>query len=55
MKLEVVLPENSSTQGSVLIHQIKSLDFEDRQIELIEKSTELTVKKVAELAKAIVQ
>ncbi len=55
MKLEVVLPEETATKGSVLIHQMKSLDFDDRQIELIEKAPEPTVGKVTELAKAIIQ
>ena len=34
---------------------MKSLDFDDRQIELIEKAPESTVGKVTELAKAIIQ
>jgi mRNA interferase MazF/mRNA interferase ChpB len=55
MKLEVVLPEETATKGSVLIHQMKSLDFDDRQIELIEKAPEPMVGKVTELAKAIIQ
>jgi len=55
MKLEVVLPEETATKGAVLIHQMKSLDFGDRQIELIEKAPELTIRKVTELAKAIIQ
>ena len=54
MKLEVVLPEDTATKGSVLIHQLKSLDFNDRQIKLIEKAPETTVGKVTELAKAII-
>jgi mRNA interferase MazF/mRNA interferase ChpB len=32
MKLEVVLPNNLSTQGAVLIHQVKSLDFSERDM-----------------------
>jgi len=55
MKLEVILPEETSTKGSVLIHQIKSLDFENRQIKLIEKAPESTTNRVTELAKAIIQ
>jgi mRNA interferase MazF/mRNA interferase ChpB len=54
MKLEVVLPDDSSTKGSVLIHQMKSLDFEDRNIELIETASEATIKMVTDLAKVIV-
>ncbi|PCI67330.1 MAG: PemK family transcriptional regulator [Gammaproteobacteria bacterium] len=55
MKLEVVLPEETATEGSVLIHQMKSLDFENREIKLIEKAPETTTRKVTELAKAIIQ
>ena len=55
MKLEVILPEEISTKGAVLIHQLKSLDFENRQMILIEKSPQVTVEKVTELAKVIIQ
>ena len=55
MKLEVVLPEDVSTEGAVLIHQMKSLDFENRQVELIEKAPEAVVEKVTELATVIIQ
>ena len=55
MKLELVLPEKTSTKSSVLIHQMKSLDFQGRQIKLIERSSESTVRNVTELAKAIIQ
>ena len=55
MKLEVVLPEETATKGSVLIHQMKSLDFDDREIKLIERAPRPTVGKVTELAKAIIQ
>jgi len=54
MKLVVVLPDETATKGSVLIHQMKSLDFDNRQIELVEKATKITTKKVTELAKVII-
>ena len=54
MKLEVVLPDEILTEGAVLIHQMKSLDFNNRQIKLIEKAPETITKKVTELAKAII-
>lgn len=54
MKLEVVLPDEMLTDGSVLIHQIKSLDFEERQVKLIEKAPDLITEKVTELAKIII-
>jgi len=53
MELEVVLPDKYLTKGSVLIHQMKSLDFKEKQIELIEKAEESTIEKVTNLAKVI--
>lgn len=55
MKLETILPKDLLTQGSVLVHQMKSLDYLDRQIKLIERASESTVIKVTELAKVIIQ
>ena len=55
MKLEVVLPDETSTNGAVLVHQIKSLDFENRDVELIEKAPEVVVEKVTELATIIIR
>ena len=55
MKLEVVLPEETSIKGSVLLHQMKSLDYANRQIKLIEKAPEHAVRAVTELAKVIIQ
>jgi len=54
MKLEVVLPEEISTNGSVLIHQMKSLDFDDINIELIETAPNTVIEQVTELAKVII-
>jgi len=55
MKLEVVLPEDISTSGAVLIHQMKSLDFDNREIELNEKAPDAIVEMVTKLAKVIIQ
>ncbi len=54
MKLEVVLPEQLSTQGAILIHQIKSLDFSNRQVEFIEKTPQVITDKATELTKVII-
>ena len=43
-----------TTEGAVLIHQIKSLDFENRQIELIEKAPDAVAEKATELATVII-
>ena len=55
MKLEVILPDEMTTAGAVLIHQIKSLDFENRKIELIEKAPDAVTESVTELAIVIIQ
>lgn len=55
MKLEVLLPDKLQTKGAVLIHQIKSLDYASREVELIEKCSENIVQKVTELATIIIQ
>ncbi|PHM37369.1 type II toxin-antitoxin system PemK/MazF family toxin [Xenorhabdus innexi] len=54
MKLEVVLPAELSTKGSILIHQVKSLDFLGHQIKFIEKAPQDITNKVTELVKVIV-
>ena len=55
MKLEVILPDGLSTNGAVLIHQMKSLYFANRQVELIERASESIAEKVTELATVIIQ
>ena len=55
MKLETILPKDLIIKGSVLVHQMKSLDYVDRQIRLIEKAPASTVIKVTALAKVIMQ
>ena len=54
MKLEVVL-EGIATEGSVLIHQLKSLDFASRKVAFIERAPEAVTRRVTQLAVAIVQ
>lgn len=54
MSLEVVL-ETKSVQGAVLVHQIKSLDFENRSVDLIEKAPPEITDKVTELAQVILK
>lgn len=54
MRLEVVL-KGLSTNGAVLIHQMKSLDFNNRDIELIEKATPAIIKEATDLAVAIIR
>lgn len=54
MKLEVVLPNNQSIKGAILIHQLKSLDYENRQVDFIETTSKKTIESVIRMAKLIV-
>lgn len=54
MQLEVVLPEQLTTKGAILVHQMKSLDFENRAMSFIEKAPESVVKKMTSLCRVIV-
>ncbi|WP_446469998.1 type II toxin-antitoxin system PemK/MazF family toxin [Xenorhabdus stockiae] len=54
MNMEVILPKDLSTQGAILIHQIKSLDFANRQIKFIERAPQDIIEKVSEIAKVII-
>ncbi len=54
IRMEVVLTDEMTTEGSVMIHQMKSLDFEDRQAEHIETAPRVITQKVLELARAII-
>ena len=55
MKLEVILPEKMITKGAILIHQLKSLDIKNRQIEFIEKAPNTVIDNVTKLATIIIQ
>ena len=54
MQLEVVLPDNVSTEGAILMHQMKSLDFENRAVEFIEKAPAKVTGKATSIARAII-
>ncbi|HLF66492.1 MAG TPA: type II toxin-antitoxin system PemK/MazF family toxin [Gammaproteobacteria bacterium] len=53
IKLEVVLPDKMATQGSVLVHQLKSLDFQYRQAEWVERAPKKIIEQVCAIAKVI--
>jgi len=55
IKLEVVLLDELDTKGSVLVHQLKSLDFGERNAKFIEKAPQQIIEQVATLVKLIVQ
>ncbi len=54
IRLEVVLPKQCSIQGAILVHQLKSFDFEARDAELVEKSPASVIRRVIEIARVIV-
>lgn len=54
IKLEVVLPEPLKTKGSVLVYQMKALDFNAREIKLIEKAPTEIADKIAAIARLLV-
>jgi len=53
IKLEVVLDDNLNTQGAILIHQVKSLDFIEREANFIEHVSQATIEQVKALLKVI--
>jgi len=53
IKLEVVLSEEALTTGSILVHQLKSLNFQHRKIKLIEKAPKDIIDQVILLAQVI--
>ena len=55
IKLEVVLPSDLTTAGSVLVHQLKSLDFHHRQAEFIEKAPQKIVEQVCSIAQILIR
>lgn len=53
VKLEVVLPEGLKTGGSILVHQLRSLDFKARRAKRIEKTQDLIIDEVDALVQVI--
>ena len=45
MQLEVILTNNLIAQDAILVHQMKSLNFENRDISFIGKARQAVVKK----------
>ena len=54
IKLEVGLPSECQTQGTILVHQLRSLDFAARQAQFIEQAPDEITTKVTQLAKVII-
>ena len=55
IKLEVVLPDSLKTKGAVLVHQLKSLDFNEREVEFIEKMKQKEIEEIKVLAKLLIE
>ena len=55
IKLEVELTDSTETQGAVMVHQLKSMDFVERRAKFIEKSSTDIIKRVYGIAHALIQ
>jgi mRNA interferase MazF/mRNA interferase ChpB len=53
IKLEVVLPKGLSTVGAILLHQLKSIDFNYRNIEYIETAPKDIIKQARQVIHVI--
>jgi len=54
MKLEIVLPEKMNIVGAVLVHQLKSIDYKNREIIFIEKAPQAIIEQVLLFAQLII-
>ncbi|MDQ2075145.1 type II toxin-antitoxin system PemK/MazF family toxin [Marinimicrobium sp. ABcell2] len=52
--LEVELPQEGKTHGSILVHQMRSLDFRARRATFIEQCPKPIREKVTQIAKLLV-
>ncbi len=55
IRLEVLLSNGLETEGTILVHQLESLDYGQRQIKFIEKAPQDVTDQVTTLAKVIIQ
>lgn len=49
IQLEVVLPQDLSTKGAILVYQLKSLDFTHRNIQFIERAPKAVMEQALSL------
>ncbi len=54
VKLEVTLPDTLQTAGAVLVYQLKSLDFNERETELIERMPQQEIEEIKELVQLLI-
>lgn len=55
IKLEVVLSHKTKTEGAILVYQLKSIDFMQREAKFIEKTPSNIVEQVLSIAQLLVQ
>ncbi len=55
IKLEVLLPDKIETKGAILVYQLKSIDFIQRNAEFIEKTPLAIAEQVSSIAQLLVQ
>lgn len=53
IKLEVALPAKLETRGAILVYQLKSIDYVQRNAGFIEKAPPDVIEKVVEIAQVI--
>ena len=54
-RLEVVLPNDLTTKGAILVYQLKSLDFIERNMTFIEAAPSSIIQEVCTIAQLIIQ
>ncbi len=54
VKLEMVLPDTLQTAGAILVHQLKSLDFNEREAEFVERVPRQEIEKIKELVQLLI-
>ena len=55
VKLEVILSDETKTDGAILVYQLKSIDFIQRNAEFIEKTPTKIIDQVSAIAQLLVQ
>lgn len=55
IKLEVVLSDKIKTKGAILVYQLKSIDFMQREAKFIEKTPSNIIEQVLSIAQLLVQ
>lgn len=52
-RIQFTLPKENKINGQVVIAQLKSLDFKSRNIEFVEKLSEVEIKKIDQIIEYI--